>query len=339
MSGFVDNEIKDAAQHYGKRLSVEEFLIDFFGGLVPGVLFLVTVAFALVPPFHALWAVLWGGERKPLSEFWTSFFQSTQNSPSAIWLILFVGGLLFAFVMGHLFYRYDPKNADMDSFGYLDKKLEKKLKRGEMKGDIVTLRKGNLGCTTKDNCEFPYPDYADYLEQRGFKHLLPFITWKKESWRESPPGLERSGENNDQYRSKIYINLLKVRLRYHHPDKIGTIIRIESHIRLASSTWYVARILWYVSLFGLLISTGAFIGTLAKVDLKTGEAMAWHIPAVFAPAIVLGFSLFTKRTIRGFFHYQRLREVFFVLETAFTAFKGSYELLDPPFASTEFEEQ
>lgn len=50
-----------------------------------------------------------------------------------------------------------------------------------------------------------------------------------------------------------------------------------------------------------------------------------------APIFVFVLSWFAWRTIRGFLHYQRLREVFFVLETAYTAFRGKYDLLKPPF--------
>jgi hypothetical protein len=232
--------------------------------------------------------------------------------------MVFVGGLLFAFVMGHLFYRYDPKKADKDSFKFLVKMFERGLTQDQRKDPSYQddYKNGNLGCAKEDDCEFPYPNYGNYLTQRGLIHLLPFILWK---------------DATDKRRSKIYINLLKVRLRYYYPNKIGSIIRIESHIRLASSTWYVAGILRSISIFGILIAACALFSTRNLNQLTLSQSFAWHLPALLSPTIVLVFSWFARRTIRGFFHYQRLREVFFVLETTFTAFKGKYELLDPPF--------
>jgi hypothetical protein len=50
-----------------------------------------------------------------------------------------------------------------------------------------------------------------------------------------------------------------------------------------------------------------------------------------APIIVAIFSAYSWWAIRGFLHYQRMREVIFVLETAFTAFHQNFELLNPPF--------
>jgi len=42
-------------------------------------------------------------------------------------------------------------------------------------------------------------------------------------------------------------------------------------------------------------------------------------------------SVFIISRVEDFLHYQRLREIFYVLETAFTAFRDSPHLLNPPF--------
>jgi hypothetical protein len=133
------------------------------------------------------------------------------------------GGVLLAYIAGHLFYRHDPKRANKSSFRRLIQYPE-----------FNTLEKCrlSLACATESDCEFPYPYMYDYLKQRGLNHLLPFILW--------------DGENRRNYRTKNYINILKIRLRYHFPNKCGAIIRNEAHVRLASSTWYVSTILFRI---------------------------------------------------------------------------------------------
>lgn len=58
----------------------------------------------------------------------------------------------------------------------------------------------------------------------------------------------------------------------------------------------------------------------------------WNI---LSPSAVFLVALFLRRKINAFYHYQRMREVDFVLETAFTAFSGQFGLLDPPFEDIE----
>jgi hypothetical protein len=65
--------------------------------------------------------------------------------------------------------------------------------------------------------------------------------------------------------------------------------------------------------------------------LNASSNFSWHLPALSAPTIVAIFSTYSWWAIRGFLHYQRMREVIFVLETAFTAFHLNFELLNPPF--------
>jgi hypothetical protein len=55
------------------------------------------------------------------------------------------------------------------------------------------------------------------------------------------------------------------------------------------------------------------------------------LPALIPPLFIFGMACYGKRKIEDILHYQRLREVCFVLETAYTAFRDSPELLKPPF--------
>ncbi len=296
-----------AEEHYRRRLSVEEFLVDFLGGLVPGVLFMVSAVFAVVPAIHAVTQSL-SNERKSILFDVTTLLESIQGTPNTVWLMVFTGGLLFAYVIGHLFYRHDPKKADRSSFKRLAGRSENNTDKNKCY---------NLGCANEDDCEFPYPDYDKYLEQRELTHLLPFVLWK----------------SNKRARSKTYVNLLKVRLRHYFPDKCGQIVRNEAHVRLASSTWYVSIILMWIGAGALTLSIASLLWSQPEAPEEWPAHLAWHMPALVAPVVVVAVSAFAWWTIRGFLHYQRLREVFFVLETAHTAFRGNYDVLFPPFDS------
>lgn len=315
---MAEQDEQSVEEIYRRRLAVEEFLIDFLGGLVPGILFISAATFALLPPLHALTVtlstlVLESVQRTSLLEVTITLLQATANTPSALWLMVFVVVALLVYITGHLFYRHDPNLADKSSFRRLMRNPE---------FDTLDKRRCNLGCEKEEDCEFPYLHMHDYLKQRGLIHLLPFILWRDES--------------RKSYRSKSYINILKIRLRYYHPDKCGTIIRNEAHVRLASSTWYVAKILSWVGCVGVLIAIVSVL--LSQSDTKlSGLAMnlSWHSLAILAPLLVLILSVYSWWVIRGFLHYQRMREVIFVLETAYTAFHQNFALLNPPFTELE----
>ncbi len=295
-----------------KKLFFQEFLIDFLGGLVPGILFLVAATFAAVPPLLALFTALKpppppGSPDPGPGQMLLEALSKTQNTPSAVWISAFVIFVLLAYVIGHLFYRHDLKRADRASFARLAKTEDNKTDEG---------KKRNLACSNVSECEFPYPYYHLYLQQRGLTHLVPLAVWRK----------------NQFHRSKTYINTLKIRLKHYYPDKCGTIIKNEAHVRLASSAWYVSLLLIVLAVVAIVVVGAALIISWSRGRLGSWSDYALaHLPGFVAPAIVLGMAAFSRKIINGFLHYQRLREVFFVLETAFTAFRDNTDRLDPPF--------
>jgi hypothetical protein len=107
---------------YRRLLAIEEFLIDFFGGVVPGVLFLGATTFALLPPLYALATP--GEGPHSLFQAMEKVLQATKQTPSALWLIVFAGGALLAYITGHLFYRHDLTPADSSSLRRLLRKHE-----------------------------------------------------------------------------------------------------------------------------------------------------------------------------------------------------------------------
>jgi hypothetical protein len=310
----------------GRRLFLEEFLIDFLGGLVPGVLFFTGAATALALPLYALRATLGGLAHdqftpQAVSVVLARLLEAASGTPGAIWITLFLGGSLLAYVVGHLFYRHDVKEVDRKSFERLQSDLKRDLlqRHPPVPAERIPERiSAELGCSTAEACEFPYPDFDRYLAARQLEHLGWLARW--------------TAPNS---RSKTYINILKVRLRHYFPDKCSTIIRNEAHVRLVASTWYVARILRAVSVAAASIAVGAVASAIAALDTvdgrRVGPLVGAYLPALLSPVVVLALAWYAVASIPQFFHYQRLREVFFVLETAHTAFAGQYQLLSPPF--------
>ena len=51
----------------------------------------------------------------------------------------------------------------------------------------------------------------------------------------------RKGEKGLDHRTKMFLNILKIRLQLAAADKCGEIVRNEAHVRMMSSVWYAAR--------------------------------------------------------------------------------------------------
>jgi hypothetical protein len=182
--------------------------------------------------------------------------------------------------------------------------------------------KQDLGATSLDECEFPYPYFRSYLQHRGLSYLDDLVCWDESS------------------RSKFHINILKSRLTQRYPARSRQLVHIEAHVRLASGTWYVGRALNALSLMGLTILVVALLPSVAAHitdPAQIGSIVGEHFWMIVPPVSVLLVSRFLHRKVERFFHYQRMREVGFVLETAWFAFRECPELLSPPFKTTKLQ--
>lgn len=311
----------DSSKSKTPKYPFHEFMVDFLGGLVPGSLFLIGALFSLLPPLHLFYCLSNNQNDTSIAKPILLFLEKAQQTPNMIWIAFFSFIIAISYVLGHLFYRRGPKEPDRKSFTTVSKSVL--LNKPDYLSDEEYLKR-ELACTNEKDCEFPYPYLREYLGQRGLCHLCPFVVWK-------------NGET-DLYRSKTYINLLKIRLKYNFPDKISNLIRNEAHVRLASSTWYVSRALRVCSILGTLIIIVAilififiyFSGSFGTFLRKFTS----YVPFLIAPLFILSTSEYMRSRIEYFIHYQRLREVFYVLETAYSAFGDKTEdalKLKPPF--------
>lgn len=312
---------KNQKPHTGKGLTlarattllslIHEFYIDFLGSLVPG-LFTTIVGVTVVA-----WASLVACD--------TIKNILNQTSPSQIaprdlmvnfhWEIFIVIAVT-SYIIGSIFFRRDPKVPDALSAKHIWK-MSSDEERKNLAVQETTDEKGKIYF----DCQFPYLFIAEYLRARGLKHLSDIVPWK--------------GTDKDTHhiRSKMFINILKVRLHFTVPDKCSDIIRNEAHIRLATSVWFASAWLIKISFFALLLvivsAITLFIHTYSSsLDFTRGCALVPPdaSPAFLVIVIVILVALIMKSEIQKFIHYMRVREIVYVLESAYFAEKQGHNL-------------
>jgi hypothetical protein len=325
---------------------IREFLVDVLGILIPGMLFVLVVSVLLTASGVCfLSAFDPPGKHEPaLSELLGS-----QVNAFHVWLLVIVG-----YVVGGTFFRQDPKRPDQKSierilrgsprsdlvrsevqlssvrqarrswywpnrvslFKVLDRitALSDKLSGRETTGLLSREEAAEIG--SSQGAQFPYSHIGEYLEARGFSRLARIVPW--------------TGDTYSKNRSKMFINMLKIRLQLVVPAKCGDIVRNEAHVRMMSSVWFAARILYVVCWLSALPVLTAVWRLHAK-GLTPHDSLFSHDVLVYCALVsfVAISAHWLKGHVESCFHYQRVREVFYVLETAFSvANSGHPEILE-----------
>lgn len=284
--------------------------IKLLGGLAPGILFLIGASFSLIPATYLIICFVSGVIPISLIKFGGNFFNAIKNTPNTIWLPVFGIMVTLAYVVGHLFYRRDPEKPDQRSFKIQSKKPEFPTKG--IKDRVIKLRE-ELACSEDEGAKVPDPYGNENIGRRSLCHICSLILSKESDHR--------------HYRNKNFLNLSKQHIKYHFPKKYRTIIRNEAHIQLTSSLWYVSHTL---RVFGIIGLVSVLITVFIMHDFKFDKSYIAYT-SFFIPQIFVLLASETMRTrIEKFIHDQRLREVIFILETAFTALRESPQYLRPP---------
>lgn len=321
--------------------AIREFIVEFLGSLVPGIAFLIAMIPGIVVPVGAVVVSTLG-----LSEVSLPHLNGTPPSVGTIMFLLFpalMGFFVFAYIAGALFYRQNPKAADEASFRRISNLEQYLLNRffrwltqpahrtlwwrvgktrlgfsggGEEKGkteaaEVATRTDESARVdgmvrkvVTEDKngnrreempVEFPYHCLREYLTDRGLIYLAERIPW--------------SGQKADR-RSKHFANALKLRIQATSPEGSAILARNEAHIRLSSSMWYVCIALICFSALGLLL---LIFGWAAFRIAGAGEL---PLQLALFPTSVFVFYILTKMGIERALHYQREREILFILEIA-----------------------
>lgn len=260
-----------------------EFAIDFIGGLVPGIAFLVTALPVLVLPLLLVVVAVFGLEFTDLRVLWS-------DKPLPVSTVMFLvvpGGVAFlivAYICGHVFYRQNPKMADEASFRRIPRHIHHD-------GMVRPVQGGD------SPVEFPYHGLRLYLEDRGILYLAALIPWDTGNFRR---------------RAKHFANALKIRIQISSPASYSIVARNEAHVRLSSSMWYVCRFLMWCGVIGV----GTYFVTIISIILITGQrngVSPWIVLSLMTILVVW----LLRRAIEFALHYQREREVLFILETAY----------------------
>ena len=226
--------------------------------------------------------------------------------------------LFLSYEIGHLFFRQNPNVPDRASLrrisGPLEREEKEKRRRGSKRWDAKTREawfRRNFACNSAEECEFPYDGLSEYLIARNHQHLADLIRLKP-------------------HRTKTTINQLKIRLQFYCPEKYRPIIRNEANARMATSTWYITRTLIHCALLGLCLAVLAIGWKAWKLGGWSMGMVPWADAAVLSPLTILCLAYYVQRMDERSMHYQRLREIFYVLELAYTAFRDRPDRLASP---------
>jgi hypothetical protein len=322
--GMSDTEQKQSSEPRGVGQDVvllfvlffREVIVDFLAILIPGFWFIA----ASVPGFFLplLWLIKVCDSGS--SPSFQTIFKEMSNDLSGFHTELFYLVLVVSWLVGHLMFRQDQKYPDQMSWVMANKERSDPNKisracrwlqrtvgwdvrfpiRDDLIKDDVKRKKEFDGMVQPKPehknleevpVEFPYSHLKDYLLRRGFDQMAGLVTWSD---------IDKDG------RTKNFINAIKAKLEFYHPEKMRELARIESHIRLHSSLWYACFYLRYISILGMAC------GALANWLLwHKSASMEWAV--LIFPTLLYVATFFFHRLIENAFHYQRTREVFFVL--------------------------
>jgi hypothetical protein len=242
--------------------------------------------------------------------------------------------LVSSYVIGSVFFRQDPKGPDSLSARYVWLKSKPEDRPGlamqyahQKKNGAASekpIRKigidnsslrwlyllfpflyERLRDTGSFDAQFPYLYMRCYLVARGLGHLVKYIPW-------CPRQVETKGN-----RTKMYINILKIRVSFFASRFGRDIVRNEAHVRLATSMWYASTTLFYlgISCIALLAVNVLY----ALFVLHTDPHLIYYFSACAFILIVIFLCLIMKFHLLKCIHYMRVREVVYVLETAHLA--------------------
>ena len=150
---------------------------------------------------------------------------------------------------------------------------------------MILHMQNESGCATEDRCDFPYMSYYKYLLKRELKDLLKYVKWCTPATR-----------------TKNQLNQYKIELQLHVPNAFSIISKNESHIRMASSSWHVARVIRILSIISLIFTIGFGIAGIYYHKDNNSEANRTEIKAEIRKKhiahVVLNYNELTNSVIK-----------------------------------------
>jgi len=307
-----------------------DFLIDVLGSLI-GIIFIIAVC-ALVITSGTCFLNAYG-QGAQYNEPTFGILLTRQVDTFHAWILFIV-----AYVLGGIFHRLDPKRPDRKSLeltlrwltneeltsspvqcdGALPESWRWKLMFPYywVRDRISMLPKSALGrmnaakIASLPGAHFPYSHMGKYLKSRELDHLEKLIPWaNRTNW---------GADSNRRGCSKMFINKLKIRMQWVAPRKCSEVIRNEAHVRMMSSVWYAAKAVFSLTIVSLLPVLAA-VWRLHSGGKSIYDALTSHDLVVYGAvaSFVYISALWLKWHVESRFHYQRVKEVVYVLETAY----------------------
>ncbi|MBQ9312125.1 MAG: hypothetical protein IJ213_03665 [Bacteroidales bacterium] len=154
-----------------------------------------------------------------------------------------------------------------------------------------------LGCSSPQYSEFPYECYKKFLKRRHEDDLMT----KDIEW------------NTDGSRTKNKINKIKLDVQLFAPESYPIINKNESQIRMSSSTYHITNPLIFITIISFFI-----ILSVTYTDFKTEQEYCYlmffrHHLTILCPILMLFLILYIKRCVIKYIHYQRVREIHYLL--------------------------
>jgi len=349
----VEDQVNVSLKRYPR---VYDYFVDFFGILIPGVTFWLLFLLMLYGLYYC-WASTWRDNCVvPLAEIntfrWELVFFSI--------VISYILGFLF-FRKGPKEVDIKSIKAQYKSIkddnppikGSAELKLEKATDHPKGYRRIYDHLKRYLiiklpiksetepNYTTKidysKDFQWPYEYLKRYLNYR-LPHLAKLVPWeppkpanknKSEKLTNNKNSKDQNGDEqpaDEAYyrRSKMFINVLKDNIKFYFPDKYLDVARNEALVRLSSSIWYAMKYLLYLACFSLatvfvlLYINYKFVKPHEYID--SGKLFIYLTNALFFIVIILA-AIYIRRQIKKVLFYQRIREIVYILNTAFQACK------------------
>jgi hypothetical protein len=301
---------------------LSDFYIEFLGSLVPGLFVVVLGTMVLAWSGSVLCHSICGyvGAGVVAANTQSSAVPSPFSTQLAQWKDLGLGpygniGLLLvvAYILGSIFYRRDPKIPDYRSAQWIWDNTEEEADRRVL---AAQPRKAGANTLTPGDVQFPYHFLREYLIGRGLTRLAAWVPW--------------SGDRSDSWnrRTKMFMNVLKVRLQFLVPERCKDIVRNEAHVRMATSVWYGTRWLTAIAVIALAMTLIAIALVFARGGLADDNV--WGIIGFDVFALIV--ALLVKVNVEKFIHYMRVREIVYVLETADFASRNGHQLHPEDFS-------
>jgi len=240
---------------------ITDFFVDFFGTLVPGMIFTACLFLIVVGIFIIILSSLNNilPVAKDIKVYAYEIYYYVKPLISIFYLIFIILFIVSAYIFGHIFFRLGPKQPDQKSFlrifesVYDDdwvhqvhlieyknenisdkKKLSKFKKLGPHERWLIAQKEENI-----KKLQWPYLHLGKYLEKR-LNWLIELVPWHR--------------EESEVKRSKTFMNALKGSIQFHFPWKYSTIARNEAHVRLMSSSWFMCHALIKLSFISIIIA-------------------------------------------------------------------------------------